>query len=176
MTRRALPEQVSLVNKVVYNHSQHSPWRSPTRQMSSRTITFRLGERQCWWPPALPSPPALVREALTPEQEWLRLLAPLGRLDLRQRRCGNRLRVLAITAIGQNLRRLGRHLRRRLLTVLPHVLHLLRSCYDTHHQLVRVHERSRESACDNEMTVARLVGSCFAHILIKRCGFGTSDR
>lgn len=83
VTRRALPEQASLVNKVVYNHSQHSLWRSLIRQMSSRTITLRLGERQYRWPPALPPPIVLVREALTPEQEWLRLLAALGRLSLR---------------------------------------------------------------------------------------------
>lgn len=140
MTRRALPEQVSLVN-LLSNPTACTRHRALLiRQMSSRTITFRLGERQCRWPPALPSPPALVRESLTPEQEWLRLLAALGRLSLRQRRRGNRLRVLAITAIGQNLRRFGRHLRRRLLTVLTHVLHLLRHDPGTHHQLVRVRE------------------------------------
>ena len=39
VTRRALPEQVSLVNVLVYNHSQHSLWRSPIRQMSTRHQT-----------------------------------------------------------------------------------------------------------------------------------------
>ena len=39
VTGRAVPEQVSLVNVLVYNHSQHSLWRSPIRQMSTRHQT-----------------------------------------------------------------------------------------------------------------------------------------